>query len=81
MSNVPIWNGSLKEWRKAMGLTQPQAAEKLDCGPRRIQGIERGESGYRLNRPDLVYMAVEIEAAALKEYSRRIEMVSNCHEC
>lgn len=81
MNTVPIWKGTLKEWRTAMGLTQPQAAEVLDCGARRIQAIEAGEGGYRLTRPDLVCMAIEFADASKREHSRRVELVGGCYGC
>jgi len=66
-SELPIWSGTLREWRDALGISQGAAAELLDCGKRRIQGIEGGESGYRLTRPDLVYMAVFIRSEAKRK--------------
>jgi predicted transcriptional regulator len=68
MKKIPEWTQTLRKWREDLGLTQKAAAAVLECGERRIQGIEAGESNYKLTRPTRVFMAVYYESKAQNDF-------------
>lgn len=72
---LPTWKGTLREWRHEMGINQEEAARELDCGVRRVQAIEAGETKYRLSRPDLVFMAVALAVKLRGEQADSMRLI------
>jgi hypothetical protein len=64
--DVRMWRGTFSEWRRAVGITQEKAALYLDCGRRKIQELEAGNTKYNLRRTDRIAML-----AALEQFSER----------
>jgi len=60
----------IKEYRKKMGLTQEQLAEKLDISTRQFQRIEAGDATPGLKTLQKLVLVLNISDKDLGEYVR-----------
>lgn len=63
LERVPEWRGSFHDWRTALGLTHVQAANFLQCGKSKVQGLEHEDPRYKLHRAERIAMQAVIDAA------------------
>ena len=67
---VPMWGGTFAEWRQRIGWSTPHIARFLECGVRKVQELDVGNTDYRLRRPDRIAMQAVLDAEERKKHGK-----------